>query len=1186
MKQELKTQLKFQKRISTRISILFALAIMLSVVVIGYYGYNNARSAYIQNSIIASEESVVKLSSVLEGYMQPTVSDLNFLTDFYALKQFIHWHDIGEKSKKNCWLDVTIDAFTSFLISKKRYYKIRYLDMTGREIIRLNYDMSDDSVNATPVSQLQSKIHRDYFQQAIKLIEGSVYVSPFNLNREFGKIEFPYKPTIRFSMPVVDLHGQHRGVVVINMIGDKVLDKIAAHDKHIEQDNFLLLNKAGFYLYHSEKEKRFGFDLGNKKTIETNYPLLFKAIQENESGDLIENNEIISYAHIHPGRNISDDGNYLIVVNKTRKSFALEKLYEFELAFTILVLFILTGLFFIVRWIAKILSPLESVSQHLYLLSEGQLPKQKLSKRSDDEVGLIVSSTNILLENISATINQANAIAAGDFTKQVTVRSEQDELNTAINAMTRRLSDVAVLAERLSKGDYAQEIQVIDQNDSLGIALKNMLFYLSEIARVTESIAIGDFNYHYELASSDDRLGLSISQMQETLHSVVAQANAIAQGDFSQSITPKSDKDELGEALLAMTGILSTTWKKNEQDLWLKEGVNLFSTSLANIKELDQMAEKAIRFVAQYIDASMGVLYLFNTDDEILELHASYAYTNRTSLSNRFKIGEGVVGQVALEMKPILLQQSANNLSTVQSGTQQFDIFQTYTYPLINEGKLFGVAEVASLKKITDIQKEYLTQTASNFAAIMNSVERNIQISELLDKSQRDFEEMQMKSEELQQTNVQMEEQAQQLQMQAEDMKNQNASLVRTKAELDKQAEELIQASQYKSEFLANMSHELRTPLNSIILLSKMLRDGLKDKEQGKKASVIYSAGNDLLLLINDILDLSKIEAGKMDVELKKISTAQMCLQLKELLEPVANNKNLDFIIQDDLNSSFNLDEVKVMQVLKNLVSNAIKFTNKGSVTVHTYNGNGKLNFAVSDTGIGIPENKAEHVFEAFKQVDGSITREYGGTGLGLSISLRFARLMGGSLTLEKTSEDGSTFILSIPKEPAVENPGLTEPASELYTPQVHYEQHFEQDDEEENESTSEHSFEGNTLLLVDDDSRNIFALSALFQEAGAQTLHALNGHEALDILQDRSEVIDLILMDIMMPKMDGYDAIRKIRENRLYNAIPIIAVTAKAMDEDRQKCLDIGANDYVVKPVNEESLMQLSRLWIDKMSQ
>jgi len=1174
MKYSLFNSFNQKNKITFRISLLFSISLLMTVLVVGFIGYKNVSDSYLENTMQRSHDRINQLSAELKGYLKPSVSDIKFLSDFYALKRFVDWSEIGEDTKKNLWRDVTVEAFSSFLDSKKRYSQIRYLDSQGREKIRLNYNIKTNQVINIPVHELQNKGHREYFKKSFALVPGTTFVSVFNLNREHGKIVFPYEPTIRFSIPIIDTHGNRKGIVIVNMIGDNILDILRKYDQKLDAskaEDFYMLNKEGYFLFHNDIEKCFGFDLGHQNKISNKYPNFFKAMNEKTSGYLIENNEIISYDRIYPSGAM--DGNYLIVFNKIKISQAMVKLYNLKIVFIVIFFIIMIGLFFVVKWIVKLLSPLELVSQHLSKVSLGIIPKSKLKETADDEVGLIVRATNILIENLRATVDQANTIAKGDFSKEVLVRSDEDEFNKAMNAMTRRLSDVALLAENLSKGDYSKDIEIIDSDDKLGHALQNMIYYLIEISKVLEAIAIGDFNYEYRLVSKEDRLGIAVHQMQSNLRSVVLQADSIARGNFNQSIEPKSDKDTLGKALLEMTNILSKTREKNDNDIWFNDGISLFSKALSGIDDPSLLARKAITVLSEHIKAIAGVVYFLN-DSDVLELKASYSYADRKNSYNRFAIGEGVVGQVALEFKPILIQNTnysdENILSKVETGMNIVEPKQLYTFPLLHENKLFGVAEVALVEPLSKIHQEYLQEVSLLLATILNTASQNKQIKNLLDKSQKDYEETQVKSEELQIINAQMQEQAKQLKIQAEEMNKQNITLIEAKKDLDKQAEELMQSNKYKSEFLANVSHELRTPLNSIILLSKMLSAELEDKKQGKKAEVINDAGKDLLYLINDILDISKIEARQMQLSIKKSSSKIIVESLEALFEPIANDKGVMFIVKNNFDVEFETDDTKVIQILRNLLSNAFKFTKEGNVTLEINGENNIISFSVSDTGIGIPKDKIKHVFEAFRQVDGSISREYGGTGLGLSISLNLAKLLGGELNAQSQEGSGSTFVLSFPlnnyKVISQEQEKIAEVKSV------------------EPDKKIDIKFNGETILLVDDDPRNIFTLSSLFQELGAETLHALNGKAALDILENNSQNVDLILMDITMPKMDGYEAIRIIRENKLYDKIAIIAVTAKVMEEDKKKCINIGANDYIPKPIDENILLKSCKLWIEKM--
>ncbi|MEA3372348.1 MAG: response regulator [Campylobacterota bacterium] len=1195
--------------VKNKIFSLFIVVIVIAVSAVGWFGFKSAKESYIDSVLSINKGETKALSNEIKGVLGTIPEDVIYNANFYALEKLVVWEDLKDKKKIKHWKNVYISALKDYIHNKKLYYQIRILDIEGNEKILLKYDEQTNKIIQTEEGKLQNKSHRNYFKEALKLKKGEFYISVMNLNIEKGQIEKPYVPVVRYSTPLINENGEIKGVIVLNFNANYILNEIAtakAIDETRDVQKYYLLNEQGYYLFIGDKTRRWGFQLGTDYNFNRDYPGVTKQFKDRDETTFIEGEKIFSMHRIYPNK-AENPYRFWYLVTAIDVDTALSSLDRFvNVFFIILVTVLLLGLLLINGYISKLMDPLAKVTFQLKALAKGEIKKEEIEYKENDEIGQIVSSTTILVDAIETTINQANAVSNGDFTKEIALLGKNDQLGLAIKDMTKRLKEITNLAVSLSVGNYDVKIIAKSSDDQLGLALIQMINYLETITKVAESISTGEIDVTYKTQGSEDRLGGAIMDMIAYLNTILNQANAITNEDFSHNIEAKSKSDELGTALVTMTDMLRANTTRSKEEIWFSEGIGNFSDKLTGIDDTVDLAKQAVSMLSRYVGASSGVIYTFDKKSGTLHLISSYAYTSRDELSNNFKIGEGVVGQVALEEEPILLKNIKDDEFEIQSGTTLSKSKEVFTFPLIHEGELFGVAELMSFESFTQLHKDYLVKAANIFATALHSTVQNMQIKELLDKSQRDYEESQLKSEELQQTNVQMEEQAQQLKMQAEDMNKQNLILTQAKADLDKQAEELMQASRYKSEFLANMSHELRTPLNSIVLLSKMLRDRLGDEEEGKKAEVIHNAGNDLLLLINDILDLSKIEAGQTELNIAEISSAKITSNLQDLFTPISHDKDIPFVVNDELDSSFDTDMTKVTQVLKNLLSNAFKFTKEGSVTLHMYERSEKLNFAVIDTGIGIPKDKLEHVFEAFKQVDGSISREYGGTGLGLSISLRFAKLLGGELTLESTEGEGSTFTLSIPKinkestavsatvsapaESAVAQAPAS-PEAELVSPQVPGSAEAEppqilteKEDEAESAAINKYKFEGNTLLLVDDDSRNIFTLSALYQGVGAQTLHALSGHEALDILKEESTVIDLILMDIMMPKMDGYTTIEEIRRNKAYDHIPIIAVTAKAMKEDRQKCIDAGANDYITKPINEETLMQLSSLWIDKM--
>jgi CheY-like chemotaxis protein len=380
------------------------------------------------------------------------------------------------------------------------------------------------------------------------------------------------------------------------------------------------------------------------------------------------------------------------------------------------------------------------------------------------------------------------------------------------------------------------------------------------------------------------------------------------------------------------------------------------------------------------------------------------------------------------------------------------------------------------------------------------------------------------------------------------------------------------------------MSHELRTPLNSLLILSQVLAENRHQNltpEQVKFAQTVYTSGHELLSLINEILDLSKVEAGKMPIVPKKFSLAEVKDYLEQTFRHVADQKNLSFEIQmgPDLPSMMFSDVNRLQQILKNLLSNAFKFTSKGGVIMRLVPERSErgtmVAFAVVDSGIGIPPEKQKMIFEAFQQADGTTSRKYGGTGLGLTISREIARLLGGSIDVRSVPGEGSTFTLRVPEAYAGadlawrDEQALAKSAT---------------DDEEIPDLPEDVSFVGTRVLLVDDDLRNIFALRTVLEARGIEVLHAANGRVALEMLENEAPV-DLVLMDTMMPELDGLSATRKIRESAELAALPIISLTAKAMQGDREKALEAGASGYVTKPVDPGKLLSVIHLWRQKSS-
>jgi signal transduction histidine kinase/ActR/RegA family two-component response regulator len=448
----------------------------------------------------------------------------------------------------------------------------------------------------------------------------------------------------------------------------------------------------------------------------------------------------------------------------------------------------------------------------------------------------------------------------------------------------------------------------------------------------------------------------------------------------------------------------------------------------------------------------------------------------------------------------------------------------------------------------------------------------------------------------LQRSNTELETRTRELEEKARQLEDKNREIAEASASLEEKARQLSLVSRYKSEFLANMSHELRTPLNSMLILANLLSDnadgGLTAK-QVEYAKTIYSSGRDLLALISQILDLSKIEAGRMSVERRRVPLAELRRYLERSFGPVAQERGLDFLIriEEQAPPTITTDLQRLEQILKNLLSNAFKFTPAGRVALQVSRADsglpfrgaglrrapGVLAFTVTDTGIGIPPEKQQLIFEAFQQADASTSRTYGGTGLGLTISRELARLLGGELSLESTPGSGSSFTLYLPLSSddmapldASRQVGVFERTHSPAEP-VSAEAVRSQGTPLRGPAPD---LAGRRVLIVDDDARNLFAVTSLLERHGAEVVPAVSGGEALAVL-DGGPVIDLVLMDVMMPGMDGYAATREIRKREPLGGLPVVALTAKAMPGDREKCIEAGCTDFLAKPVDPHKLLE-----------
>ncbi|MEH7124626.1 response regulator [Bacillus sp. JJ1773] len=628
---------------------------------------------------------------------------------------------------------------------------------------------------------------------------------------------------------------------------------------------------------------------------------------------------------------------------------------------------------------------------------------------------------------------------------------------------------------------------------------------------------------------------------------------------------------------------------------------------------IHSLGEELIRQLSHAINANLGVFYVKETNNgrPVYRKKSSYAEDGQHVGREFFYPGEGLVGQCAVEKKHYILKDVPSTYHLIHTGLGSVAPRSIMMAPVLVKDEVVAVVELASLNEFTSTHLKLLEEVLDTLGIAITNILGRMEIARLLEDSQTKTEELQMQSEELQSQSEELQTQAEELRMineQLEERTNdaelKSEELRSAKEALEEKARELMLSSKYKTEFLANMSHELRTPLNSILLLSEMLIDdpnhGLNE-EQVEFTKVIHSAGQDLLDLINDILDLSKVEVGKLEIHFEEVNMSIFTDHLERNFVQFAKKKNLEFTVTEieGVPEVIFTDEQRLQQMIKNLLSNAFKFTDSGSVSVtfekaHSHeissfpqanSSDTWLKVIVSDTGIGIPIEKQEEIFEAFQQVDGATMRRYGGTGLGLSITKEFAQLLGGVCKVNSEEGKGSSFTLFIPSLPD----GLPKKAEETVITEAASAKDFESiieasiknlPNDEQEVSPSSTVLQGKSVLVVDDDHRNIYVIKNALEKEGMHVLTAENGMECLDTMV-KEEKVDILLMDIMMPVMDGYETMRRIRELEEYQDLPIIALTAKAMNYDRRKCIESGASDYISKPLKLDQLLSVMRVWL-----
>jgi signal transduction histidine kinase/HAMP domain-containing protein/CheY-like chemotaxis protein len=1049
-----------------------------------------------------------------------------------------------------------------------------------------------------------------------------------------------------------------------------------------------------------------------------------------------------------------------------------------------------------------------SIAQVAMAVERGDLSRQ-ITVEAKGEVAALAQTINTMVGTLSAFAGEVTRVARevgteGMLGGQATVpnvagtwKDLTDNVNSMANNLTSQVRNIAQVTTAVAQGDLSRKIdvdargEILELKTTINTMVDQLSAFAAEVTRVAREVGsegrLGGQAEVEGVSGTWKRLTENVNELAGNLtrqvRAIAEVTSAVAAGDLTRSISVEAQGEvaELKDNINAMVQSLRETIRANQQQDWLKSNLARISGLMQGHRDLASVAELIMDELAPLVGAEHGTFFLAETDggDTRLRLIAGYGLRADKDAPLQYRLGQSLIGQVAKSKRSIVVADLPEGYVKISSGLGEASPASLAVLPILFEGEVLAVIELASFTTFTPVQTDFLEQFTETLGVNVNTIVANARTDSLLKESQRLTGELQAQQNELQRSNAELEDKAEQLARQNSDIETKNEEIEQARQEIEERAQQLALASRYKSQFLANMSHELRTPLNSLLILARLLAQnpgGNLSAKQVEYANVIHSAGSDLLQLINDILDLSKVEVGRMDIQPERFTLRALLDDIQATFQPLTAEKGLTFAVDLAAGAPGEMftDRQRLRQVLGNLVSNAVKFTSVGQVVLsvgvagpQSLPGTGGAGagsvvaFSVTDSGIGIAPENLDAIFGAFEQGDGTLSRRYGGTGLGLSIAREVGALLGGEITADSELGRGSTFTLYVPctlplsgddllplqpvqprqagqfvrpGRPGPPRPSLTSLQS-LQSQQTH-ESHTNghppavpgahrllvlesapgglltllaysaasdladvtgpvqvqtvtgpdeavlrlrsaphqcvvldlglpggaafafldqlrgepalgglpvlahtRDDPDGAQARlaryqlAEHglgdrplellaslddlrdrialylyavpagqagvvatgphpvtrpappaarheALNGKKVLVIDDDIRNVFAITSSLEEHGVTVRRAPDGRQGIAALTAEPDV-DLILMDVMMPEMDGYATMAAVRRMPAFAALPIIAVTARAMPGDREKSLDAGASDYVTKPVDTEELLTRMERWL-----
>ncbi|EUB98600.1 GAF sensor hybrid histidine kinase [Rhizobium sp. CF080] len=868
---------------------------------------------------------------------------------------------------------------------------------------------------------------------------------------------------------------------------------------------------------------------------------------------------------------------------------------------------------------ANLTTQVRNIAEVTTAVARGDLSR-KITVDVKGEILELKNTINTMVDQLNAFAGEVTRVARevgtegklGGQAQVPGVAGTWKDLTDTVNVMAANLTEqvrgIVKVVTAVANGDLKQNLTVASKGEVAALAetINNMTNTLAtfadQVTTVAREVGVegrlgGQANVPGTAGTWKDLTGnvnLLAANLTTQVRAIAEVATAVTKGDLTRSIQveARGEVAELKDNINTMIGNLRLTTEQNTEQDWLKTNLAKFTNMLQGQRDLTLVGKMLLSELAPLVGAHQGVIYQVDAEDRqpTLSLLSSYADGVGAAHPRRLEFGQGLVGQCAIDARRILVTNLPDNVVPISSGVFSTLPKSAIVLPVHFEGQVKAVIELASAGEFTELQLSFLDQLTTSIGIVLNSIEATMQTEGLLKQSQQLATELQTQQRELQQTNEQLEQKAQQLEERNVEVEAKNQEIEQARRALEEKATELALTSKYKSEFLANMSHELRTPLNSILILGQQLGENPDGNLSGKQvefAKTIHGAGTDLLNLISDILDLSKIESGTVSVDAEEIFITNLLEMMSRPFRHEAENRDLTYMVEigEDVPRSIITDSKRLQQILKNLLSNAFKFTAQGGVTLRVApvtegwssdhpslkHAPSVIAFEVSDTGIGIPPEKQRIIFEAFQQADASTSRKYGGTGLGLAISRELANLLGGEIQLRSTPGVGSTFVLYLPLTYVGASPAsksLPAQSNVVQLAEAAAARRAERSAEQVEDDRGEIKPGDAVLLIVEDDPHYARVLVDLAHDSGFKVLVATRGSEALNFAQEYKPAA--ISLDIFLPDMLGWTVLSQLKQSAATRHIPVQIIS---LDEDRQHGLTRGAFAFMSKPTTTDSL-------------